>query len=154
MNWTSKIKKLTSIRHRATILRIAHGEIYTKARLYRFGLIESPNCVRCGEIETLEHKIYECDYVKRIWKEICSYTDKFRLDNVRLNDLETILVAHKDVNTASLTAHCETLQRILGMKEADNFLLHPKFLAKSIMQYIIRTDRDKEVVSMLKSVID
>ena len=69
-DWFNKIKKLTSVRHQSMFLRALHGEIYTKSRLFRFGLIDNPTCTRCDEIETLDHKIIECDYATRIWLEI------------------------------------------------------------------------------------
>ena len=41
MCWSKKVKKLTSTRHRNSVLRIAHGDVYTNERLFRFGLVHS-----------------------------------------------------------------------------------------------------------------
>jgi hypothetical protein len=45
MTWGYKIKKLNLVRHRNILLRVAHGDIYTEERKYRFGITDSPNCV-------------------------------------------------------------------------------------------------------------
>ena len=153
-NWTNRIKKLTSIRHKAIILRTAHGEIYTNERLHRFGMIDSPNCARCGEIETLEHKIYQCEYARRIWAEVWSFTDKLRIGNDALEAIDHVFSAHKDATIASLTVHSETLLRIISIKDTDNFLLHPKFLAKCIIERIIKLEKNKEIVDLLKTEMD
>ena len=67
LNWGSRLNKLTSIKHRNILLRVAHGEFYTKLKLQRFNLIDNSSCPRCGHIEDLRHKFVECAYVKRIW---------------------------------------------------------------------------------------
>ena len=67
LNWGSRLNKLTSTKHRNILLRVAHGEFYTKLKLQRFNLIDNSSCPRCGHIEDLRHKFVECAYVKRIW---------------------------------------------------------------------------------------
>ena len=37
--------------------------------MVKFKMIESPECVRCGEIETNNHLLYECMYSRRMWNQ-------------------------------------------------------------------------------------
>ena len=67
INWGNRLNKLTSTRHKNTLLRALHGEIYTGEKLLKFGLRDTDKCPRCGEIENLNHKILTCAYVERIW---------------------------------------------------------------------------------------
>lgn len=66
MTWLYTLSRLTSVRHKNTILKICHGDVYTKAKLARFNLADDPYCPRCGKLETLEHKFVTCDYASRI----------------------------------------------------------------------------------------
>ena len=50
------VNKLTSTRAKDLILRLVHGELYSKERLYRYQLVDTPMCPRCNQIETLVHK--------------------------------------------------------------------------------------------------
>ena len=68
--WALKASKVTSIRHRSNLLRVAHKEVYTKEKLCRFRFIDSPNCSRCPGVEDFLHKIFDTDCTKRIWEEI------------------------------------------------------------------------------------
>ena len=61
VSWTGSLRKLTSNRHRNIILRIAHGDVYSNERLYRFGLINDPKCNNCNEVaESINHRIIDC----------------------------------------------------------------------------------------------
>ena len=55
---------------KSTLLRVAHGDIYTKDKLHRFGLIDSNKCPRCDSQVTLEHKFITCEYAARIWQVV------------------------------------------------------------------------------------
>ena len=63
LTWGLRLARVNSTRHKNIILRVAHGEIYTKEKLHRFGLTDSPVCPRCQETETLEHKFIQCNYI-------------------------------------------------------------------------------------------
>ena len=58
LNWTNKTRRLTSTRHKNILLRVAHGDVFSNERLFRFGLRATPNCSNCHElIETKLHRI-------------------------------------------------------------------------------------------------
>ena len=70
LSWGLRISKLTSTRHKNILLRIAHGDIYTKDKLLRYGMGNDNCCGRCNQIEDLRHKFIECPYTKLIWAEV------------------------------------------------------------------------------------
>ena len=47
LSWCHKLTKVTSTKHLNIILKVAHGDIYTKEKLFRFGLNQDPLCPRC-----------------------------------------------------------------------------------------------------------
>ena len=135
LSWTGKIRKLTSVRHRSTLLRIAHGEIYSNSRLYRFGLIDSPKCENCDcQLETIEHKIIECQAAKNSWRELNRFKLKLnlRVGPITLEEIMGTRVDEKDKLTLAFNA--ELLQVIIsqGGKKYD-----PKIVVKGVLQTIL-----------------
>ena len=39
LNWGYALSKVTSVRHKSCLLRVAHGEVYTKEKLHKYNLI-------------------------------------------------------------------------------------------------------------------
>ena len=134
LSWTSKIRKLTSVRHRSILLRIAHGEIYSNSRLFRFGLITSPGCENCDcDLETIEHKIVECQAAKESWKALHQVKVKLGLQagQISLEEVMGTRIAKKD--KLSLVLNAELLQVIIsqGGKRYD-----PKTLVNRVLRTI------------------
>ena len=111
-SWTYKLMKLRSTRHKNTLLRIAHGDCYSKERLYRFGLVDNPHCDACGQVENIVHKVLECPVKMPIWRNLA------RQEGIDLNTLaepiEFALGMYKNSNLTSLTIHAELVQLLIG----------------------------------------
>ena len=45
-----------------------YKDIYSQERRFRFGLTDSPKCLICGEIETVEHQLFVCKNARRLWQ--------------------------------------------------------------------------------------
>ena len=129
LTWCHRIKRLTSTCHKNTILKTAHGDVYTQERLHRFGLTDTNTCPRCDETETLRHKVIECRYVAMIWAQVELISIKLGNQvDAELNATKKILGASKENNLASLTLRAEILNIILRLKTDQNYLVHPKQL--------------------------
>lgn len=113
-SWTKRLKKLTSVKHRSVILRIAHGEIYSNQRLHKFGLIDSPRCNNCNEaIESTKHKVLQCPKAKVIWDKLVDLKERVGLDTSHTATLEDILGVNEQ-SKISFAIHAEILKRILS----------------------------------------
>ena len=145
LNWASKVAKLTSVRHRNTLLRIAHKELYTKEKLFRYGLIDSPTCPRCDQIEDFEHRLFRCDYVSRIWNETLRLSLKLNTGGQPHNGdtLVRILGANIESSIATLTLHSEIILRILSVPDDANFLIRPKKFVELTIKSLIRKEKGK-----------
>ena len=154
ITWGSRLKKLTSTKHKSTLLRAAHGEVYTREKLFKFKLIDSPLCLNCNMIETLSHKIYECPYPERIWRETFKLTDRLKVDSRENADVtQKILGATLNSNKILLTIHAEVLTRILTMRSTSSYLILPKMLLKSTMKYLINKEQDASVKECLRALL-
>ena len=118
LNWTRRIKQLTSTRHRCAILRVAHGDVYTNKRLARFGLINNSKCSNCDrDSEDLAHRIMECRQAKRAWTLIESKIEELGLQPLDPNNLtfEDVLGAGQGENPhkIALTIRTELLSKLM-----------------------------------------
>ena len=118
------ISKLTNCKLQTIILRALHGDIYSKSRMVKFGMLDSDLCERCGEQETTSHLLLECNYVRQLW-ELCS-----KITSVPTTDLNAVLGYHDFHDKTTLTIHCEVIRRLLAI---DRPILHQNKLLKSVI---------------------
>jgi len=109
--WTThqqKFKRLSSVKHKNTLLRVIHGDVFSKARLHKTGFINDDKCERCGNIETTKHLLMDCEYTNKLWTHISS---RLNPDVVTIDE-QFIAGFQKDITTAQLTLHAEILTRL------------------------------------------
>ena len=154
-NWGLRISKLTSTRHKNIILRVAHGDIYTKERLARYGLNNDPSCPRCQAIETLQHKFIECPYVKKIWETVFGFTKELTIDDLSNEPLnKSILSCNLNSDITSMTINAEILQRILSLKDNNNYTLHPKFFVKLAISHLTKREKQANIKTNLNFILN
>ena len=107
--WLMNLKGLTSTAHKNAILRFMHGDVYSKDRLFRFGLNDSPVCDYCDEIETVNHRIYECRAAKNLWKELARVTSQ---DSNQI-EVDYVAGAFNGCTMGYLTIHAELIGRLI-----------------------------------------
>ncbi len=66
--YLSQIKRLTSTKHKNTLLRIWNGDCLSYSRLFHFGLVDTDKCPVCNNYDTPEHMLFECVKAKRVWE--------------------------------------------------------------------------------------
>jgi hypothetical protein len=62
-----KIAKIRSVRLRNHMLRILNGDVFSKERMCRFGMIDEQQCDRCHQVETRDHLLFQCAAVRNMW---------------------------------------------------------------------------------------
>ena len=155
LSWGLKLSKVNSVRLRNTLLRVAHGEIYTKEKLFRFGMVDTPKCPRCHLIENLQHKFIECDYDSKIWKVVQdSCKTLLTVDANNYPPAALMLGGYLESSPLILTIYAEVLQRILMLKDDENYLLHPRHFAKNAINLLIKREKKTDTKSELKSVLE
>ena len=155
LTWALALSKLTSTKHKDIILRLSHGELYSKDRLARRGLIDNPACPRCNQLETLSHKYFHCPYVKEIWRKTLNQTDKLRL-TIDQNEslIDKALCCTNNPNKVALTLHAEIILRIRQLKDEEaNLLLLPRLFVKNALQSIWRKELNRETKTQLSSIM-
>ena len=150
LNWSTRISKITCVKHRNILLRVAHKELYTKEKLYRFNLINSPQCPRCDEIEDFNHRLMDCEYVKRIWDETLKISAKLNQGGrPGLDRLSQILGGGIENTVATMTLHAEILSRILQLKDDSRYLIRPKIMVEMALRFLIKREKGKVKNSLM-----
>jgi len=47
--------------------RLIHDDFFTRSKMYKFKMIDNPNCQRCGLEETTKHLLWDCRESQKIW---------------------------------------------------------------------------------------
>ena len=141
-SWCLKISKLTNVRHKSLLLRLAHGEFYTREKLYRYNLTPDDKCKICNETETLTHKFITCTYAQRLWN-IINNQEGLRPAPHSLPE-EQALGAWLTCDLTNLTIRAEVLLRMSYQR--DNSIIHPRALVKNAIESLKR----KESNAMIK----
>ena len=128
----STISTLTNTKLKSIILRCLHGDVYSKERMFRFGMTEDNLCQRCSQIETTNHMLFECVYTKTLWSELA------KLTGITPHSINEILGIDPKHDKISLTIHSETLRRLLSI---DRPTIDPKTLIKSVFTHLNTLER-------------
>jgi len=147
LTWLNHIRKLTSVKHRNTMLRVAHGEIYSRERLFRFGLADSERCERCGEIETTRYKLFECETISNLWSELKRVTDSV-LTNVdpAMDSLHRNMGAFLSTDLTLITSSAELMTILMGNLQGTP---DPRGFIKSLMINLSRKEGNAKIKTAL-----
>jgi hypothetical protein len=147
-----KIKKLTSVKHRNTMLKVLHGDVYTNERKNRFGLREDPYCDRCNEIDTLEHRLSTCSATRELVSNMLRITNKVRISVPANEDvLNSILMANNSDSMGALTIHTEVIGTLISDKTIP---LDTELYLNRLGQMLIRKEGNTQVKEELKTLFN
>jgi len=66
-------------------------DLPTAQSLHRMTVYHTPNCHRCGVLETTEHLLLQCPAVKPFWGQIQQYVNQLTDHRVALTDTTVLL---------------------------------------------------------------
>ena len=132
--WTRRVKKLTSVRHKNIIMRVAHGDIYSNERLFRFGLIDNPKCSNCNEaVESRKHRLLECPKATTAWNELNAAKASLGLKPLSELSIENILGTKDNQSKIELALSAELLHRLAAFGNNDYC---PNLMVKMVIRTI------------------
>ena len=71
--------------------KILHRVFNCRHKLFLWKMIESPNCLECGEIDHLEHFFYYCESSRRFWIYLENWLSNIFSKPVKFTILEILL---------------------------------------------------------------
>lgn len=90
-NWQSRIWKIGNPQLRAYRLKVLYKDVFSNERRHRFGISDSPNCVICGQIESIEHQLLECTNARKLWEIY------FRITGNSITNLLQIIICTESI---------------------------------------------------------
>jgi hypothetical protein len=116
--FTLPYKILRSTKVQTFQYKLLHRTIPCKNNLYKWKLVETPNCNSCTEIETIEHFFYNCERTKGFWNSLLIWIK---------NNLE-------------LTIALSVVDVLFGIPfEQDDLLLYLNFIILQAKWFIYKT---------------
>ena len=83
--------KCKNIRLRHVFFRLISGDIFSKERMCRFGMINNNTCDRCQQIESTKHLLWGCSESRNIWELFNTWiTNNNNLISDRINEYQDI----------------------------------------------------------------
>ena len=99
--------KCKNIKLRHVYYRLISGDIFSKERMCRFGMINNNTCERCQQIESTKHLLWTCVESRNIWELF----NTWMADN---NFVSTIINDYKDIYNMDNCAHvCKVKMKII-----------------------------------------
>jgi exonuclease III len=139
------LKRLKCTRQKNTYLRIYHGDVYTKEKLFRFGLIDSPNCPRCNVAETRMHLLYECPYTLSVWRKL----NQILADQQQQPTLEQIMGIGETTN--ELKVRIELMMLLINPDRPTIATVDLILIALNKIEALERSEETKKFIGDLKN---
>ena len=99
--------KCKNIKLRHVFYRLISGDIFSKERMCRFGMINNNICERCQQIETTRHLLWECVESRNIW-------ELFNIWIANNNPISTVMNEYQDIFRIDDCAHvCKVKMKII-----------------------------------------
>ena len=65
--WQGRLWQIGNPQLRAYRLKLLYKDIFSNERRHKFGLSDSPDCIICGQIESVNHQMVECANARKLW---------------------------------------------------------------------------------------
>ena len=80
--------KNTNLRH--VFFIVISGDIFSKERMCRFGMVEDNRCERCELAETIKHIQWDCAESRKIWELFTEWIGNHALVSRSMNEYKDI----------------------------------------------------------------
>ena len=140
LTWLYRIKKLSSVKHQNTILKIAHGDLYTNDRLLRFGLRDNSNCDRCGNEDSRVHRIAECPKAIELWNKLRRLNNLAPLNSDDPDLLKEVLGINEPINN-ELAINAELLQVLSNTLDQRINTVPADIIIKFILRKLVTLEK-------------
>ena len=93
-------------------------------------------CDTCGQLETISHKIFECQYSQNLWRALANLTGS----NENINEPNYPIGAFESCDRTELTVHAEIIMRLIRKARPE---IRPDNYLGTIIKTIAKKERGK-----------
>jgi hypothetical protein len=130
----AQVRRLTSTKHKNTLLRVWNGDCLSYSRLIHYGVVNTNTCPKCGELDTPIHMLIDCAHAKRVWELLILKIPKS--DNLSLLQYATGI----NDTRAMLMLKAEILKYLMHFRELSSVEIIYK--AIDYLKVVNTTDRE------------
>jgi len=118
-------KSLKAPKDRFFKYRLLHGDVFCNTRMFRFKMVDSPNCKFCSSLETIKHLIWDCERSARVWRYINELTKNYL--NTEYINYNTIVLGNENPLPAMEVIIVWVLRLIMAI-EREQLILNEAIL--------------------------
>ena len=154
-NFIRKLQGVKCTRLKNLGLRLIHGDIFTKEKLFQKNIIENATCDKCNHNESTKHLLFECWYAGRIWNRVKQLYEKTDSRAITYDvNLNFVMANSEGMNKPKMLLHLEII-RLLTQKDRPTAL--PRTIIKSAVDYLLvceKTANTERCLNKLGSELD
>ena len=95
--------------------KIVHRILNCNKNLYNWKIKESPECIYCNDIDSIEHHLFYCKNARLLWKDIYKLLNRIFKPNLKEPGVcEIIFGVHIDEISNSAENYCRNLVILIG----------------------------------------
>ena len=139
--YTKRLKQVKSTRLKNLALRLINGDIFTKEKLHKKGMIDDDTCEKCQNKETTKHLLHQCWYSGRIWTRLAMIYKSMdrRYRNYDHHTLEFALGTSSQLSKPRRILHLEIIRQ-LTQKDRPTAL--PSTIIRMAVQNLFICEKD------------
>ena len=125
--------------------KVLNRFIACKSNLHKWNKSPSPSCVDCGELDTVEHHLFECNHLQHFWQQLFNWLSVKTSLRIHLSVTDIIFGIYNDTNDNLLQVYnfcillakdyvynCKINARIVSFKEYTSKLMFRLEIEKHI----------------------
>ena len=121
----ARLYKITSItKLRNFQYRLLLHKIFTNDTLFKWGIVSSPECPECGQLQTLKHLLWECYKSEMIWYHVEKLCPRLNLcyKQIFSNVLDSLPLKAIETQIVLVTKYFLFRQKCMGGKVSKQLL--------------------------------
>jgi hypothetical protein len=79
-----------NVKLRHIYFRLISKDFFTMEKMFKYKMVDSDKCKRCGEVETYKHLLWECREAKKIWHLFNEFLTDLNQSNERIQEYDNV----------------------------------------------------------------
>jgi hypothetical protein len=121
-------KQCKDAKSRNVFYRLINNDFFNAERMFKYGMTNSPNCVRCNEVESSKHLLFYCRFSTNMWSVYNTIIKTEFNSSFSINNFEDIF--NFDTGTCENRLKLKLINELIQIER-------PTFWSKSKMMSII-----------------
>jgi hypothetical protein len=91
-----------NVKLRHIYFRLISKDFFTMEKMFKYKMVNSDKCKRCGNVENYKHLLWECREVKNIWRLFNEYVTNINQNEENVQDYDDVFRVGNGGNVSKL----------------------------------------------------